>query len=143
MNEPGTLMIRHFPALLLLCCLAACDRSPASTSAAPSLELDVEGTLAAGTTVPVKGTDLQVTFVGVVEDSRCPTDVSCVWAGEVKIKLSMRLGSQPAVEREALEGRTTLMEPYRLTVTRVLPEPVSTQKLQPSDYRINLIVVKI
>ena len=136
-----SMMIRNASVLLLLCCLAACG-SPAST-APVTLELDVEGTLAAGATAPVKGTDLQVTFVGVTEDSRCPTDTSCVWAGEVNVKLSLKLGSQAPVESSVLEGRTTLIEPYRLTVTRVLPEPVSTKKIQPGDYRINLLVVKI
>jgi hypothetical protein len=136
------MMIRHFPALLLFCCLAACGGSPASTAPAP-LELDVEGTLAAGATVPVKGTDMQVTFVAVTEDSRCPKDVSCVWAGEVKVKLAVKLGSSAPVEREVLEGRAAIVEPYRLTVTRVLPEPLSDKKPQPSDYRISLTVVKI
>lgn len=134
---------RHLPALLLLCCLVACGSpSPASNSPV-TLELDVEGTLAAGATASVKGTDLQVTFVGVTEDSRCPTDTTCVWAGEVNVKLSMRLGQQAPVASDVLEGRATLIEPYRLTVTRVLPEPVSTKKIQPSEYRINLIVVRI
>ena len=135
------MMIRHFPALLLLNCLAACG-SPANTAPAP-LVLDVEGTLAAGVAVPVKGTDMQVTFVGVLEDSRCPKDVTCVWAGEVNVKLAVKLGSQSPVEREVLEGRAAIVEPYRLTVTRVLPEPLSDKKPQPSDYRINLIVVRI
>jgi len=134
--------IQQLPALLLFCCLGACGGSPASTAPAP-LELDVEGTLAAGTTVPVKGTDMQVTFVAVTEDSRCPKDVTCVWAGEVKVKLTVKLGSSAPVKREVLEGRAAIVEPYRLTVTRVLPEPLSDKKPQPSDYRINLIVVRI
>ena len=134
-------MIRYFSALLLLCWLAGCG-SPANT-APVALELDVEGTLSAGATAPVKGTELQVTFVGVSEDSRCPTDTTCVWAGEVNVKLALKLGTQAPVENEILEGRATLIEPYRITVTRVLPEPVSTKKIQPNEYRINLIVVKI
>jgi hypothetical protein len=135
-------MIRHCCVLLLLAGLIACGSS-ATNSGAASLELDTEGVLAAGAGATVKGTQLEVKFTGVSEDSRCPTDVSCVWAGEVTIKLSMRLGTQKPEERELLEGRSTVFEPYRLTVTRVLPEPKSAQKIQPADYRINLIIVKI
>ena len=140
-------MMRHFPlrqcgVLLLLAGLIACGSSAKST-APMQLELDVEGTLAAGATAMVKGTDLEVSFVGVTEDSRCPTDTTCIWAGEVTVKLAMHLGTQAPAERELLEGRSTVFEPYRLTVTRVRPEPKSTQKIQPADYRINLIVVKI
>jgi hypothetical protein len=137
-------MLRHCSSLLptALLVLAACG-SPASNAPTSPLELDTEGSLAAGATAAVKGTDLQITFVGVTNDSRCPTDVSCIWAGEVTVKLAMRLGGAAPIERESLEGRTTLVEPYRVTVTRVLPEPVSSKKLEPGDYRINLIVVKI
>jgi len=139
-------MMRHCCALLLSLSLAgglaACG-SPAANAPAPPLELDVEGTMAAGATIAVKGTDVQVTFVGVGADSRCPTDVSCVWAGEVTVKLAVRIGSAAAVEREVLERRSAVIEPYRLTVTSVRPEPVSSKKLAPSDYRITVIVVKI
>jgi hypothetical protein len=135
-------MIRHCCVLLLLAGLIACGSSAKSSGPTP-LELDTEGVLAAGASAAVKGTDLEVKFIGVSEDSRCPTDTTCVWAGEVSVKLAMHLGTQAPEERELLEGRSTVFEPYRLTVTRVLPEPKSTQKIQPADYRINLIVVKI
>ena len=143
--EVSESMLRHCRALLWslsLCWLAACG-SPASDVTPPSLALDSEGTLAAGATAAVTGTDLQVTFVGVGEDSRCPTDVSCVWAGEITVRLAARIGSAEPVTRDVLEGRSAVIEPYRLTVTSVRPEPVSSKKLEPADYRITLIVVKI
>jgi hypothetical protein len=136
-------MIRYCAALLSLLVLTACGSSAGGAAAPKPLELNVETGLAAGSSAPVKGEDLEVRFVGVIEDSRCPTDTSCVWAGEVKIRLAAKLGTQPPEEREVLEGRSMIVEPYRLTVTRVLPEPVSTQKTPPQDYRIMLIVAKI
>lgn len=137
-------MIRQSTVLLLLASLTGCGSSAGGgSSLPPPLELDAEGTLAAGASSKVKGTDLEVRFVGVTEDSRCPTDVTCVWAGEVIVKLAMRLGAQPPAESDVLEGRSALAEPYRLTVTRVLPERVSSKKIEPGDYRIHLIVVKI
>lgn len=42
-------------------------------------------TLPVGKTATVKGTDTRLTFREVREDSRCPTDVTCVWAGDAKI----------------------------------------------------------
>ena len=42
-------------------------------------------TLPVGKTAAVKGTDIRLTFREVREDSRCPTDVTCVWAGDAKI----------------------------------------------------------
>jgi hypothetical protein len=35
---------------------------------------------------------LTIKFVEIVEDSRCPPDVNCVWAGNAKIKLSISKG---------------------------------------------------
>ena len=31
-------------------------------------------------------------FVGVTEDSRCPTDVQCVWAGNCAVRLDVTTG---------------------------------------------------
>jgi len=135
-------MFRLLTSLLSLIWLAACGAS--STNAPPPpLELEVEGSLGAGASTVVKGEAMEVKFVEVSEDSRCPSDATCVWAGEVKVKLATRLGTDPPVEREVLEGRSMILEPYRLTVTRVLPDPVSTKKIAPGDYRIMLVVVKI
>jgi hypothetical protein len=134
-------MFRPVTTLLSLTMLAACGAS--TSTPPPPLELEIEGSLRAGASATVKGTDIEVTFVAVSEDSRCPRDVACTWAGEVKVKLAARLSTAPPVDREVLEGRSTLIEPYRLTITRVLPEPISTHKTAPDDYRILLVVVKI
>ncbi len=134
-------MFRLSCTLLSLILLAACGAS--TSSPPPPLELEVEGSLRAGASTTVKGEAIEIEFVGVSEDSRCPSDATCAWAGEVKIKLAVRLGTEPPVQREVLEGRSTVIEPYRLTITRVLPDPISTQKIASGDYRIMLVVVKI
>ena len=43
--------------------------------------------LAPGQTAAVRGTDTRITFKQVREDSRCPVDVTCVWAGDAKIEI--------------------------------------------------------
>jgi hypothetical protein len=43
-----------------------------------------------GGTVRVEGTDLHVTFERVAQDSRCPRNVTCVWAGEATVELRLR-----------------------------------------------------
>jgi hypothetical protein len=48
--------------------------------------------LALGSTARIRGTDLYITFERVVEDSRCPVKVQCVWAGEVTLELRIRSG---------------------------------------------------
>ena len=33
--------------------------------------------------------DLYITFSEVIEDSRCPTGVECIWAGKAKVKIEV------------------------------------------------------
>lgn len=60
---------------------------------------------------------LEVTFAEVVADSRCPTDVQCVWEGNAEVGVdltlsegdakSLRLNTNPSFETEAsLPGYT-------------------------------------
>jgi uncharacterized protein YbbC (DUF1343 family) len=32
---------------------------------------------------------LKIKFVSLIEDSRCPTDVNCIWAGNAKIQIKV------------------------------------------------------
>jgi len=48
-------------------------------------EPGVSFALPIGQTASVAGTDTRLTFSEVREDSRCPTDVTCVWEGDAKI----------------------------------------------------------
>jgi hypothetical protein len=51
-------------------------------------------------TIVLEGTS--ITFLEVVEDSRCPSGVDCIWAGEAKVLV--RIGS---VDGEAVEKTLT------------------------------------
>jgi hypothetical protein len=39
--------------------------------------------------IRVKGESLTVTFERVVEDSRCPTGATCIWAGDAVVRLTL------------------------------------------------------
>ena len=49
-----------------------------------------------GKTATVSGTGFRITFNRVTEDSRCPVDVTCIWAGDAKIELIVSRTSAPA-----------------------------------------------
>jgi hypothetical protein len=59
----------------------------APIQAAVIVEPGVSFALAPGQTAEVKRADTRLTFRQVREDSRCPTDVTCVWAGDAKIEV--------------------------------------------------------
>lgn len=53
--------------------------------------------LRVGATTPVAGTPVTVTFVGVTEDSRCPTGVTCIWEGDAVAELRVQTRADDAV----------------------------------------------
>lgn len=53
------------------------------------VEPGVAFTLAPGQTATVRRADARVTFREVREDSRCPVDVQCVWAGDAKVEVTI------------------------------------------------------
>ena len=65
--------------------------------------------------------DVAVRPIAVVEDSRCPRDVQCVWAGRLRLRA--------AISGVAGEAELTLGEPFALpaggtiTLAAAAPEP--------------------
>jgi len=112
-------------ALLLTLALGACTTVPPASA----------GTTA-GLGQVAKAGGVTIRPIQVIEDSRCPTDVVCVWAGRLVLlaEVSYRGGS------EEYRGNLTLGEPMVLgpeTVTLVAaePAPVAGRKVDPGTYR--------
>ena len=134
-----------FTGLVLLGCAATAAPSDPATPAGEKLaKPDAEGLLTlavAGQAEVVPG--IVVTLERVVADSRCPVDVTCVWAGEIRVAFSLE---SPQTEAPRLEFELSTGAP-RATVRGVdleligaLPVPKSTVKMAASDYRITLRV---
>jgi len=95
----------------------------------------------------ITGESLEIRFVDVLEDSRCPRGVICVWVGRVSciVELS-HAGSQ---------YRMTLTEPgltdknstetyngYEFTF-HVMPYPEAGKKIPTDTYRLQLTISKL
>ena len=85
-----------------------------------------------------------LTFAGVESDSRCPTDVRCIRAGEAKIRLrSVKAG----VSREDIilvlggdTGETVVRDGLASIVMDLRPAAVATKPIAPGDYIVKLVV---
>lgn len=79
--------------------------------------------------------DLVVTPLEVIEDSRCPRDVQCVWQGRVRLRAQLDLGH----ERIAVEIDSN--KPLRihggfLSIAEIAPAaPVQGKPPRAKDYR--------
>jgi hypothetical protein len=88
---------------------------------------------------------LEIVFSRVVQDSRCPSDVVCVWAGDAAVEILL---TRPETERIAVTLHTTLrpnkamVDGYVLHLVRVDPYPRSSSPITLRDYRVTLMVSK-
>lgn len=81
--------------------------------------------------------DLSIELKGPIEDSRCPSDVQCIWAGEVRtiVALSTARGSQ--VVSISSNKKAVSFDGHTVAITAVLPS-IRKQGQQPAsnDYRV-------
>lgn len=84
---------------------------------------------------------LRLSFVEVLEDSRCPVDVTCVWAGNAKVLIGIGMGMGPTHPLElnsTLEPRAVDWNDVRVTLLKVTPEPRSTDTIPLEAYAVRL-----
>jgi serpin B len=97
--------------------------------------------------------DVQVRMMGVTEDSRCPSDVQCIWAGQISILLELANISDGSVIGQLTLTKmgmgnggnhtlsNTTLGGYLVGLDGVSPYPVSTSQIEPSDYVATLILL--
>jgi hypothetical protein len=94
-------------------------------------------------TANIEPAGINVTFVNVTEDSRCPSDVECVWAGQVSIVVDVSApggNSQLDLTLSGGQSETKSFGNYSIRLVDVQPYPVSTKEISLSDYVAMLVV---
>lgn len=77
-----------------------------------------------------------VTPLAVLEDSRCPKGVQCVWAGQVRISARVELkGGDDQRELELTLGKPLQIADGSLELVEVEPEAVASRTIYPEEYR--------
>jgi hypothetical protein len=128
-------MIRNWcVSLLIAVALAACGRGGAATLNEPIQ-------LAPGEWANFESENLEVKFVGIDEDSRCPNDVTCVWAGEVVVRLALRRDSRNK-EVSVKETQGLAVDGYTIDILQVLPPRASSGPVALADYRVTLKITR-
>ena len=78
--------------------------------------------------------DLGVTPTDLVEDSRCPADAQCVWAGRVVIT-AVVAGDTATETRTLVLGDPIVAQGQSLTLSAVLPGKAAESETPRADYR--------
>ena len=89
--------------------------------------------------------NLSIRFVELIEDSRCPTDTNCIWAGNGKIRVSIKRGNRPAKVFEMDTNgpnKTVTHSGYRITLSDLTPHPASNIRINRNGYVATLQIEK-
>ncbi|WP_156435192.1 hypothetical protein [Leptolyngbya sp. O-77] len=147
MSKPSWL-VSFLVALLVLGCTPLAP-PPVSSSPLPApetvqLDSPFHLPLAGTATLPNQRT---LTFARVEQDSRCPSDVTCVWPGQAEIIVMLSQPGQPAQELLLVQRLGDESAAARsvngLTVTLIdlTPYP-TTRPSSPADYAATLLVTQ-
>lgn len=101
----------------------------------------------------LKDSEMNVTFQKVVEDSRCPADVECVWAGVATVDVQlMGTYTRPVnVKLSTIDdvkkgySKYAIFNGYKISLVELNPYPktATDKKLNAGKHKIALQIVKI
>ncbi|MGQ0791936.1 MAG: hypothetical protein ACT4NJ_06915 [Nitrosopumilaceae archaeon] len=108
--------------------------------------LDSEFVLQVNQSAEIKSEDIIITFLNVTSDSRCPSDVTCIWQGQVGIKLDVQKGEEVSTVSLSIGGDSSTEESifnsYLIQLVDLSPYPISTKNIQSEDYTATIKITK-
>lgn len=139
-----TLGIAAILAAALSCARStSCDGTTVACAGSEGREvaLGQDVVLTPGQLVHVGTAGARLSFAAVPADSRCATDVVCVWAGNatVRVRVWGDSGAPRVVElNSSVEPRQVQVDGYTLRFVALTPDPVSTTSIAPGSYRLTV-----
>ncbi len=128
--------------LSLFICPLACASSPVGPDT--SQDTGTRLVLAAGEARRVPETDLTLTFVRLVADSRCPTGVTCVREGDatvlVRVDRPGRAAADLTLHTSGPGSGDVVVDNVLVTLIDVMPYPREDQTPRPEEYRVTLLI---
>ena len=114
-----------FSALVLSACATMRDQTP----------LPDASNVALGQKAYADGPIVQP--VAILEDSRCPMNARCIWAGRVRVKMLWIRGNGEKQPFEITLGEATPIADGSITLDSVRPDKMTNVELKPEDYRFS------
>jgi hypothetical protein len=146
LNAMRTWLSTTTAALLVACGPQASSRGREPADAGPEPRVTVVGDTAF-LELPIGRTadngELRVTLDGVFEDSRCPSGVQCVWAGNASLRLTLATAdeSEVVVVNSTTTPHMAAFEGFVLGFRDLVPYPSSTEPLDRAAYVATIWVV--
>lgn len=108
--------------------------------------LDEEFSLSMTEMARVKSEAFEVKFKSVAEDSRCPPNANCVWAGVAKIKVALKKGNGPSREFELstnYESQAIEFKGMKITLISLSDNPEWNSEGNTAPYKAEFMVEKL
>lgn len=102
-------------------------------------------TLSVGKQKTAKNSRLKIKFLEVTEDSRCPTGVNCIWAGNAKVKVQI-IGSHRS---QIFEFNTTtgpkgdIFDGWAITIDNLTPYPHADKPIDKKLYKVKFAISRL
>lgn len=136
-------------AVLIGLALVSCHVGGPARADTPEFALNKPFVLAGGQEALIPSEKLRLRFVDVLEDSRCPTRVQCVWTGQARIAIVVQPDSTAPTTVEfntnPAPGQTVNMATvgaYRIELRSLDPYPQTPEDpIAFEDYRATLVLV--
>lgn len=99
-------------------------------------------------TSSLESDSIKVKFLNVTADSRCPSDVTCVWEGEARILVNIikdnhDLGDFSLTTRSGVKDLSTqVFDGHSIKIVKIEPYPTSGKKISLSDYITTFLISK-
>ena len=126
-------------ALVTLTTLAACrtDRGTAP--------MNRDFTLRQGQLLDVDDSDVRIRLLGVHNDSRCATDIVCVWSGNAEVELEVRahMETDTLMLNTHVGTKEGIVGGYKIQLIDLQPAPQSNRPIEQDEYRVTLRVTLV
>lgn len=91
---------------------------------------------------------LKVCIDSVSDDSRCPSDVVCIWEGNAAVNVSFTINSikhelSLNTNNSANFPSDTTVQQYHIQLKELTPYPISTSTINQKDYKATLVVEEL
>lgn len=96
------------------------------------------GEAGVGETVYVNG--VRITLRSVKNDSRCPIDVQCVWAGNTTVTVTLKSDTDNETRDIVSDQPPVGFDSFLISIAEVSPPSVSTRTISPNEYVVKFRV---
>jgi len=96
----------------------------------------------------IKSENLEIEFLEVMEDSRCPVSSICKWEGQAIVLLRLQSSDNHSskINLTQRKGHPDLavgkINEYQIKLNMINPYPTLKEKINISDYKLNLTIHK-